>query len=96
MPDTVRVIRGFFVDARPSSARVENQVRDSEPLNDDDNDAPTDVAARGLARGRCESIDVDSISVLVDRARRLRRLRVGWRVDSHALCAILEDASRRS
>ena len=94
--DVVRVVRVVVVDARPSRARVENQVRDSGPLDDDENDAYTDGASRGLARGRRESVDVDAFSAFIDRARRIRRLRVGWCVDSNALCVVLEDISRRS
>lgn len=94
--DAVRVVRVVVVGARPSIARVENQVRDFGRMTNVENDAFTDGASRFWARGRRESVDVDSCSAFNDRALRIRRLRVGWRVDSNALGVVLENASRRS
>jgi len=48
--DVVRDVRVVVDFARPSRARVQNQVRDFGPTKDDENDASADGASRGSGR----------------------------------------------
>ena len=66
--DVVRDVRDVVDFARPSRARVQNQVRDFGPMKDDENDASADGASRGSGRQRRERVDVDSSSAFIDRA----------------------------